>query len=164
MSTGYVLGLALVVVVGVGLRVLVPAPPWRAVATRVTVTDAVLVALGSLGLAFHCGAMFFPAVFQHLPGTHTVIDRINAMGTASILWYGVAAALVVSGLRRHHPVVVGLVVLALVAVGVTMYDGGPLTTHLVTIFLSVVVLVGVVTAVTLPPRRRTVATVSTVES
>jgi hypothetical protein len=154
MSTGYVLGLALVVVVGVGLRVLVPALPWRTIATRIMVTDAALVVLGSLGLVFHCGAMFFPALFRHLPGAHTAIGRINAMGTTSIVWYAVAAALVVLGLRRHHPVVVGLVVLALAAVGVTMYDTGPLTTHLVAIFLSVVVLIGVVTALTLPPRHQ----------
>jgi hypothetical protein len=151
MSTGYVVGLAIVVVVGVGLRVLVPALPWRAIATRITVTDAVLVVLGSLGLVFHCGAMFFSSLFRHIPGTHTVIGQINAMGTASILWYAVVAALVVLGLRRHHSVVVGLVVLALLAVGVTMYDTGPLTTHLVAIFLSMVVLVGVTTALTLPP-------------
>ena len=51
-----------------------------------------------------------------------------------------------------------VVAVALVAVGVTMYDGGPLRTHLVAISGSVVILAGAAAVVVGPPWRRTPAT------
>ena len=92
--------------------------------------DAALIGVGAAGLAFHCYAMFFRRTAEHLPGVHSAIRSINAMGTSSRVWFIVPALLVVIGLRRQNPVVVLVVAATLVAVGVTMYDHGPLRTHL----------------------------------
>jgi hypothetical protein len=76
-------------------------------------------------------------------------QRINALGTASIIRYAVPATLVVLGLRRQHPAALAAVALALTAVGITMYDGGSLSTHLTAIFVSVVVLTTVASTLVL---------------
>jgi hypothetical protein len=76
------------------------------------------------------------------------------MGTASITWYAVGAALIVLALRRQHPVLVLIVGAALVVVGYTMYDGGPLHTHLVAIATAVVLLGVSIALFTDPPWRR----------
>jgi hypothetical protein len=68
-----------------------------------------------------------------------------------MVWYAVPAALVVLGLRRQHPAALTAVSLALTAVGITMYDGGSLPTHLTAIFVSVVILASVASTLLLPP-------------
>lgn len=135
-------------------RLLLGFLPLRALAVPVSVADAALVLVGLLGLVFHCGAMFFPGRFDRIPLALTAIRQINRLGTVSIVWYAVAAILVLAGLRRQHPVAVIVVALALAAVGITMYDGGPLHVHLAAIFTAVVVLAGCGAILILPPWRR----------
>lgn len=113
--------------------------------------QALLGGVGLAGLAFHCGAMFFRRTVALLPGSVAVIGDIRALGTLSILWYVVPALLVVMALRSQHPAAVAVVVLALTAVAVTMYDGGSLQVHLAAIFTSVLVMAIVVAALVLPP-------------
>jgi hypothetical protein len=48
---------------------------------------------------------------------------------------------------------VAVVLLALTAVGVTMYDSGPLDVHLAAIFVSIVILAGVASTLVVPPWR-----------
>jgi hypothetical protein len=72
------------------------------------------------------------------------------MGTASKIGYSVPAVLVVLGFRHQHPAAVTLVAAALAAVGITMYDGGALATHLTAIFIAVVVIAGVVSLLAVP--------------
>ena len=60
-----------------------------------------------------------------------------------MVWYVVPALLVVTGLRRLPSLALAGVVVALLAIGVTMYNGGPLDTHLIAIFSGVVVLAAV---------------------
>lgn len=151
MSAGYVIALAASVAVIVSARFLVGSLPLRQAAAQLSPTDAVFAGVGMLGLVLHCGAMFFPAVFGDLPGSHRAISEINALGAVSIVWYVLAAALVLLGLRRQHTFALAVVAVALLAVGVTMYDGGPLRTHLVAIFVTVVILAGVVALLVLPP-------------
>ena len=153
-STPFVLSLLVVVALILGVRFSLPALPSRRHARRVTAADALLVGFGVAGLALHCGAMFFQSVVDALPGTGAVISDINALGTASVVLYAVPAALVVLGLRRQHPAAPAAAALALTAVGVTMYDGGSLSTHLTAIFLSGVVLAVIASALVLPPWRR----------
>jgi len=123
----------------------------RRVAVRITRVPAVLADIGIVGLVLHCGAMFFPSVVGEPPGTHRVIGAINALGAVSRIWYIAAAVLVLIGLQPQHVVARVIVALALVAVGVTMYGGGPLRTHLVAIFAAVVVLAGVAAALVVSP-------------
>ncbi len=125
--------LAGVVAAILGGRVLVPALPLRHVAVAVTRTDVVLLGAGLVGLASHCSAMFFPAGVHLLPGADEVISQIDALQTISIILFAVPAALLLLGLRRQHPVAPAVAAVALAAVGVTMYDAGPLSAHLAAI-------------------------------
>ena len=100
----------------------------------------VLAVLGLLGLAFHCGAMFYRSTILSLPGTETAVAHINALGVVSMVAFAGPAALLIAGLRRISSPALALIVLALAAVGTTMYDGGPLATHLAAIFASVTLL------------------------
>ena len=65
------------------------------------------------------------------------VDAVNRLGTASIVAYAVPAAVLLTGLRRARPVLLVLVVAGLTTVGITMYDGGPVDTHLTSIVVAV---------------------------
>ncbi len=155
--TSFVLSLTVVVVVALAARVVLAGLPLRRVAVPMTILDLVLAVAGLAGLVFHCGAMFFPALAHKVPGTSGLIRQINAFGTGSIAWYAVPAALVLFALRRQHPLPLTIVSLALLAVGVTMYDGGSLHRHLGAIFAAVLVLAGVTSTLVLPAHRRRLA-------
>jgi hypothetical protein len=135
-------------------RFLVATLPLRRVAVAIRSTDAVIVAVGLAGLAFHCGAMFFRSVVQTVPGADRAISQIDALQTISIIWFAVFAALVLLGLRRQHPLALTLSTTALAAVGITMYDEGSLPIHLAAIFVCVVTLAGIAAALILPPHWR----------
>lgn len=100
-------------------------------------TDLLLLALGAVGLVFHCTAMFFPEQTALVPLTGGAIDAVNRLGPASVLLYAVPAGLVVVALRRIRWPALAVVAATLVAVGVTMYAGSPLDVHLATIALAV---------------------------
>jgi hypothetical protein len=152
MSGGYVAGLGLVVAIFLGVRLVLPSVPLEGLARSVTRTELTIGAVGLLGLVFHCGAMFFPSVVDAVPGTGAAIERINAMGGESVSWYVVSALLVLAALRHQVSIALAVLGLALLAVGITMYDGGSLHVHLLSIFLSVTVLSGVVAFLVRPPR------------
>ena len=153
MSDTYVSALLAVAVAGAVARLSLAALPIRRYVVRLSVLDVLVVVVGSLGLFLHCGAMFFRTSVAGWPGGPTVIRVVDPMGTASIVWYAVAAALVVVGLRRQQPPVVGVVAVSLAAVGFTMYDGGPLRTHLDVIAVTVVLFVATLATCTDPPWR-----------
>lgn len=115
--------------------------------------DVVLLGTGVALLVFHCGAMFFPRVADRLPGADGAASDVRALGTASIVWFLAAVVLVLLGLRHQHVIGQAAVAVSLAAVGTTMYNGASLQTHLVTIFVSVLALVGVMAALLLPPWR-----------
>ncbi len=98
--------------------------------------DYALIVAGSLGLIFHCTAMFFPSETARLPLTDALAEAIVAFGSASIALYVVPAALVLLGLRRIPLLALAGVSVALVAVGVTMYNGTALNIHLSTIMAA----------------------------
>lgn len=151
MSTAYVIALVVAVAVIASARLRIGALPLRGVAVRITRVSAMVAGIGVVGLVFHCGAMFFPSTMGELPGTHRLIGEINAPGAVSQIWYVVAAALVLIGLRRQSLIARVIVALALAAVGVTMYDGGPLRTHLTAIFAAVLVIAAVAAVLVMPP-------------
>lgn len=66
MSTGFVVALALGVVVVMGSRALVPALPLRPHAVGLTPAELALGLLGLAVLGFHCGAMFFADATQQV--------------------------------------------------------------------------------------------------
>ncbi len=153
MSDGYLTVLTVVVVLVLASRYVLPFLPLSRWAAPMSVGDTVLFGSGVVGLALHCGAMFFPSSVRAVPGGHQVIRVVDPMGTTSILWFAVAAALVMVGLRRQHPVALAGAALSLAAVGYTMYDGGRLHTHLHAIFVAVVVLAVILATLVLPPWR-----------
>ncbi len=154
MSSGFLVSLAAVVVIALGTRLTFPAVPPGRLARAITAADAVVVGVGLLGLALHCGAMFFRSSTERLPGAGPAIRQIDALGHASVAWYVVPAVLTLVGLRRQHPIALAGVALALAGVGITMYDGSSLQTHLTAIFISVVVVASVLAMLVLPPWRR----------
>ncbi len=151
MSTAFVLSLAGVAALLFLVRLLVPAVPPRPLARRITTAQAALTAVGLLGLLLHCTAMFFEPVVAAIPGTGPAISQINGMGAASMLWYAVPAVLLLVGLRRQLPLALAVLAVALLAVGITMYNGAALSTHVVTIYAAAVVIAGIMFLLVLPP-------------
>ena len=132
-STAFTLSLLAVLGVLLVLRLVLPGLPLPALARRLRAVDAVLVTVGLLGLLVHCAAMFATDVMLAVPGAEPVVAVINALGWGSLILFLVPAGLLVVGLRQQQPWAwIGLAV-SLTAVGVTMYDGSSLSTHLVTI-------------------------------
>ncbi len=140
MSTSFVVTLVLLVVAIGMARIVLPVLPWRRVSVRLRPVDVVLAFLGLLGLAFHCGAMFYRSTILLLPGTETAVAHVNALGVVSLAAFAAPAALLIVGLRRISSPALALIALALAAVGTTMYDGGPRATHLAAIFACVTLL------------------------
>lgn len=162
MSATYVTSLILIALAALCLRILVPGLPLRARAKRLWIAEVVLVASGVIGLLFHCLAMFFRDLVDVVPWTAGAVTQIREVGaTSSLIWYIVPSVMVVVGVRRLHPAGVLLISVALVGVGVSMYDGGPLDVHLAWIAALVAAISGVASALVLPPeslgRRRSVA-------
>lgn len=145
MSLPWTLSLVAVIVIAVVLRITsrqLPLPGARSLSGgRMTALG-----LGALGLAAHCVAMFFTDVARSVPGSGGYVDGVNGMGITSMVLYAVPALLVIVGLWRVARWALVTVVALLVAVGVTMYNGGPLTVHLTAILLSVIALAATMTA------------------
>lgn len=137
-----------------GARAVLPGLPWKRYARTSTWLDIVLLTLGALGLVMHCVAMFYRDLIDAIPGTGGYARAVNEMGWVSITLYVLPAALVLAGLRRQHPLALAIVVITLVAVGVTMYDGGPLTIHLATIAAAALALALTTALLVRLPRRR----------
>ena len=158
MSHAYLATLLVVVVVAFAVRLLVPVLPVRRYAVRLSVADVAFLIVGALAIVLHCGAMFFRPSVASWPLGPSVIRVVDPMGTVSITWYAVGAALIVLALRRQHPALLILVAASLGIVGYTMYDGGPLRTHLDAIATALILVVASVALFTDPPwRHRSVA-------
>jgi len=151
MSSRFLLSLIGVVAGLLAARAFFPGLPLRGKSRQLSRAQAALGSAGVLGLTFHCGAMFFRRTVALLPGTDAVSDDIRALGATSMMWYLAPALFVVLALRSQHPVAVASAALALTAVGITMYDGGSLQIHLITIFVSVLALGAIVATLVLPP-------------
>ena len=121
-------------------RLLLAARVRASSSRRASPPDAVLVLLGWLGLTIHCSAMFYRSAVESIPGTGALVESVNAMSTASVVAFTVPAALLLIGLRRARPWLIGSVFAALAAVGVTMYNGGSLDVHLTAIFVAIVLI------------------------
>ncbi|WP_026550654.1 hypothetical protein [Arthrobacter sp. Br18] len=157
MSTSFVLNLTGVAFTLLVLRLVIPGLPLQRVTRRLTPLDLGLTVLGVLGLILHCTSMFFRSVVAAIPGSGSVISQINSMGTASMIWYAVPALLVLVGLRRQHWAALTLLAASLLAVGITMYNGTALSTHLDTIFAASVIIAATVFLLTAPPWHRAAA-------
>ncbi len=151
MSTEYVAGLAVVVVLLSLMRLLVPGLPPKRLAAPLTPGDLGLAAAGLAGLTLHCASMFFGPLVSVIPGGAAVVIQINAMGPASVAWYAVPSLLLLAGLRRQKSAVVALLAAALLSVGVTMYNGAALWIHLTAVFAAVVVTSAILALLTRPP-------------
>lgn len=154
MPPAYSIALWTVVIVIVGARFVLASLPSRRHAVETSPAELAVLGIGMLGLVLHCTAMFTRELVEWIPGP--AVAQIAGMGTASIIWYVIPALLVAVGLRRQRLVVQAAVTLALLAVGITMYNGGPLSVHLAAIFLLVVVL-AIVSSALIRVRRRPLA-------
>lgn len=123
MSNSFVLSLIAELALVMCVRLVLGGLPLGNLAERLSGGDALMSGIGLLGLAFHCGAMFFTGLVNAIPGAPGSIEAIKALGTASIVWYVAPAVLVLAGLRRLHWSGVVSVSLALIAPGVTMFNG-----------------------------------------
>jgi hypothetical protein len=150
-TSAYLFALASVVAALFLVRLVVGQIPLRAAAVHMSPLDSMMLAAGLIGLALHCGAMFFRSQLRGWPEGQSVIHTVDPLDTASILWFALAAALVMVALRQLHPTALTVVAFGLALVGYTMYDGGRLHTHLVAIFSAVVVLAAVVALLVIPP-------------
>ena len=153
MTAGFSITLAASVLLILLARFVVPQLPVKSRAVRLSVPDAALVGVGVLGLLFHCTAMFSPRIYEGASAITPLLGLVNSMGLASVVLFVVPAVLILIGLRRQQRGALALLSLTLVAVGVTMYIGGPLQLHLAAIFADTVVLAGLVTLFVLAPRR-----------
>jgi hypothetical protein len=142
MPLGLTIALITVPLVMFTARAIFPQLPLKRYARRSSWPDISLLFLGTIGLTFHCAAMFYRDLVQTVPGTDGYVKWVNQMGWASVALYVLPAAVVLIALRRQHPLAVAIVALTFTAVGVTMYDGGPLITHLTMIALAATALVG----------------------
>ncbi|MET4702824.1 hypothetical protein [Frigoribacterium sp. UYMn621] len=154
MTAGFSISLAVVCALIVVARFVLPQLPLARAGVRISGAEVALLGVGVLGLTFHCTAMFFRQLFGGIPAVRPLVDAVNGMGVASIALYVVPAALVLIGLRRQHWIALAVMTLALVAVGLTMYLGSPLRLHLASIFLAVVLLVGVLSLLVRGPWQR----------
>lgn len=153
MTAMFSITLALVAVLILLARFVAPQLPVQGRAVRLSVPDAVLLGVGILGLAFHCTAMFARRIFDGVGVLRPVVGLVNAMGAASVVLFVVPAVLVLIALRRQQPIAVGALLVLLVAVGLTMYVGGPFWLHLAVIFASTVTIAGIVSLFAVPPWR-----------
>lgn len=140
MTTGYLSALIGTLLLLVVIRIVAPGLPVQRWTRTMRRLDALLVLVGSVGLVVHCLAMFARPFALGIPGVSALVPSIDALGPTSVLLYVAPAVLVLLGLRRLWPPVPAVALIALVAVGVTMYDGGPLRVHLTAISVAVVVL------------------------
>jgi len=150
-SNEYLVALGLSVASLLGARLFLHGLPWRRHVVMLKFGETVVLGVGLLLLAFHCVAMFFTSTVERVPGTGAAISDIRALGTVSFIWYAVPALLVLLGLRRLHWAALVVVLVALLLVAVTMYNGGPLNQHLLTIFVAVVSMAATLATVARPP-------------
>lgn len=136
-----------------GARAALPGIPWKPYARTASWLELVLIAIGALGLVLHCVAMFYRGLLEAVPGAGGYIQAVNGMSVASIVLYVIPAVIVLAGLRRQQPLAVTLVALTLVAVGFTMYDGGPLDVHLGAIIAAALSIAVTTALLVLPPKR-----------
>ena len=137
MPLPWALSILVAVLASVTLRLVVrrlPLEPRPATTPRVVGSLVV----GLAGLAAHCGAMFYRDLSRSIPGSDGYLFAVNGMGIGSMVLYVLPAVLVVAALRAAPTWADGAVAVALVLVGITMYDGGPLTAHLASILVAVV--------------------------
>lgn len=150
-STDFVILLGVTVLAVGGARWSSPALPVRRGCIRLSAPEGGTLLVGLAILGFHCGAMFFTNLVEWLPGTAGPIADIRALGTVSLIWYSVPALMVAFGLRRLPWYGSAGVVVALLGIAITMYDGGPLHVHLTAIFLAVLLVSTVLAALVSPP-------------
>ncbi|MBG6226451.1 uncharacterized membrane protein YciS (DUF1049 family) [Arthrobacter sp. CAN_A2] len=155
MSASFVLTLLGVAAALLIFRLVVPGLPATGITRRLSTLDLTLTVVGVLGLILHCASMFFRPIVAAIPGSSSVISQINSMGTESMIWFAIPALLVLIGLRRQHWVALILLTGSLLAVGVTMYNGTALSTHLDTIFAAGVIIAATVFLLSTPPWQRT---------
>lgn len=154
MTAQFSITLAVVCGLIVLVRFALPQLPLTRFARRLNGGDVALVIVGMLGLTFHCTAMFFRKIFDPIPAVTPLVHAVNALGAASIALYVVPALLLLIGFRNQLWVALVVLIISLIAVGLTMYLGSPLRVHLTTIFIAVVLIVGILSLLVRGPWQR----------
>lgn len=138
-----VLWVTLVVMAAVAmvLRLVAGRPLWRGRARAIPGWELGVAAVMVAALVFHCAAMFFPDWVDAVPFAEGPAASVRALGPASQVAYWLPSVGVVIALRRVWPPALGLLVVALVGVGYTMFVPHSLTTHLAWITAAALTLV-----------------------
>lgn len=138
MSTSFTATLLGLIGILLAVRLVIRRPPFKILARPISRWAAVLAGIAIVGLVLHCTAMFDRGILDAIPGTGGYIQLVNRLGAPSKVLYAAPALLLLTGFRQQRRVVLAVLTVALVAVGVTMYDGGSVTTHLACIFVTAV--------------------------
>lgn len=147
--------LLVVALVAVGARVLARRPLLPHQAKPLRAWEASVAAVSLLALVFHCLAMFFAGWIDLVPFLRAPAAAVRAMGTASQLAYWVPGVVLVIAVRRVQPLALAVLFVTMIGVGVTMYRGFALTTHLAWLaaaVASVVVIFSALVGVSSPTR------------
>lgn len=157
MSAGYLASLGVAVTALFAGRFLFRGLALPRQAVSLSLSEMVMAGVGVAALAFHCAAMFFPGAVSLLPGSDGVSNDIRELGVRSMIWYAAPAIAVLASLRRAHRGALAAALVALSLVGITMYDGGPLSYHLLAIWMGTITLAAVFATFVRPPPVRALA-------
>jgi len=131
--------LAIVVAVVVALRALLRRPLVPRFARTLDAGSVIIAVVCLAALAYHCVAMFFPRSIEPLPLLSSHARSIRSLQLGSELAYWIPSAALILALRGVWLPALGVLSLALVAVGWTMFDGYGLHVHLGAIVAFVMV-------------------------
>lgn len=145
------MGLAVVLLLMLLSRLLIPQLPVKKLAVRLTTLDTALAAVDLIGLILHFASMFYRPLVASVPGTADIIGQINSLGVASMIWYVVPSLLLMTRLRRQNVVALIVLAAALTVVGVTMHNGTPVPTHVNTIFAAATMIAAITFVLATPP-------------
>lgn len=146
--------IAVVVTAVVALRVLLGRPLLHQLAKPLDPASAITAVVAAAALAFHCLAMFFPRPLEAFPVASSPAQAVRDLQFVSELAFWMPVAALIVALRKVWLPALGVLTVALVAVGWTMFGGSDLTVHLWSIALSVLVGLTVATGLLRRPRTR----------
>lgn len=111
-------------------RLVAGRPLWRRRARAIPGWELGIAAVMVVALVFHCAAMFFADWVDAVPFAEGPAEAVRDLGPASQVAYWLPSVGVVIALRHVWTPALGLLVVALVGVGYTMFVPHGLTTHL----------------------------------
>lgn len=139
---------------GAGLRLAARRPLWTRHSSVIPGRELAAAAVAIAILGFHCAAMFFADWVAAVPFAEAPAASVRALDITSQVTYWVPALGLAIALHRVWTPVLGLLVVALMGVGYTMFVPHALSTHLTWLATATVTVVLIATALVAPARRQ----------